>query len=111
MHTGQAVAQQGSQHGRPKASGRFAAYLEWAPVTSTLDLVMVLRKLAKRVLILLGGPLIAFAVLFAGCEGEHPALGVMCGHNILMSLVLFTVVAWLVLGTISVLVGVFRGSE
>jgi hypothetical protein len=72
---------------------------------------MALPKVAKRILIFLGGPLIAFAVLFAGCEGEHPPLGVMCGHNILMSLVLFTFAAWLVLGTIAVLVGVVRGNE
>ena len=72
---------------------------------------MALRKFAKRILIFLGGPVIAFAVLFAGCEGEHPAFGAMCGHNILLSLVLFTFAGWLVLGTISVLVGVIRGNE
>lgn len=72
---------------------------------------MVLSKFVKLILIFLGGPLIAFAILFVGCEGKHPALGVMCGHNILMSLVLFTFAAWFVLGTISVLIGVPRGHE
>jgi len=55
------------------------------------------RKFAKVVALLLAGPALAFVVLFAGCEGPNPLFGVMCGHNILVSLIVFTLAAWFVL--------------
>ena len=63
----------------------------------------MLWTIARAALILVAGPLIALYLLFFGCSGVSPALGIMCGHNSLVSLVVFTLGAWLVLGTVAVL--------
>ena len=60
-------------------------------------------KIAIAVAVLLGGPALAFTVLFAGCDGAAPFFGVLCGHNIMPSLVGFTLVAWFVLACVAAL--------
>ena len=54
-------------------------------------------KLATGIGILVAGPVLAFLLLFAGCEGQSPAFGVLCGHNMFASLIAFTFAAWFVL--------------
>ena len=71
----------------------------------------MLRRIAQTLLVLLGGPLVAFGVLFVGCEGSEPVFGVACGHNILPSLVLGTIGAWFVLGTLVALLNGMKGNE
>lgn len=71
----------------------------------------MLGKIAKIAALVLAGPTLAFAVLFAGCEGPAPALGVMCGHNVLVSLVVFTLAFWAVLASVSALVQSLRRKE
>ena len=64
----------------------------------------MLGKIAKVVALFLAGPTLAFVVLFAGCEGPASAFGVMCGHNVLYSLVSLTLVVWFVLATVTALI-------
>jgi hypothetical protein len=57
-------------------------------------------KISERwlfLLVLLGGPVLAFIVLFLGCFDPMQLLGVACGHNFPLSLVLFTIGSWLLL--------------
>ena len=63
------------------------------------------RRVIQILLVLLGGPALAFLIVLLGCEGSAP-LGTMCGHNILTSLVLITLAAWFVL---SVAVSLLNG--
>jgi hypothetical protein len=63
----------------------------------------VLAKIAIATALLVAGPALAFLVLFAGCGGASPFFGVLCGHNILPSLVGFTLVAWFVLASAAAL--------
>ena len=63
----------------------------------------MLAKIAMVTAVLLAGPVLAFLVLFAGCDGANPFLGVLCGHNILPSLVGFTLVAWFALASAAAL--------
>lgn len=62
------------------------------------------RTILITVLVFVSGFALAFFGLFLGCEGSSPTFGVMCGHNILPSLVGLTLVAWLVLGVLAVLI-------
>jgi hypothetical protein len=72
-----------SQRGRPKASGRYAAHLEWAPVTSTLGLtnVRVLISVccllmcvpARAQPIAAGDPAIGGYFFFAALDRKCPA--------------------------------------
>lgn len=71
----------------------------------------MLGKIAKVAALCLAGPALAFGVLFAGCEGRAPAFGVMCGHNVFISLVVLTLAAWFVLASVSVLFQVLRRKE
>jgi hypothetical protein len=51
------------------------------------------RKISGMRLFLLvffGGPLLALIVLFLGCIDPLQLLGVACGHNLPLSLVLFS---------------------
>lgn len=48
-------------------------------------------------LVFFGGPLLALIVLFLGCIDTLQLLGVACGHNRPLSLVLFSLCGWLLL--------------
>jgi hypothetical protein len=61
--------------------------------------------------VLVTGPLLAFLLLFAGCDGQTPALGTMCGHNIFGSLVVVTLAAWFVLTICLSLYNGLKGKE
>ena len=71
----------------------------------------MLRKAALVLAILIGGAALAFFILFAGCEGSSPIFGSMCGHNIVPSLFVLTLVSWFVLGSFAVLVRSLRDKE
>jgi hypothetical protein len=71
----------------------------------------MLHRTLQFILVAIGGPLLAFVLVFAGCEGASPVLGTMCGHNILGSLVAFTLGAWLVLGICVSLYNGLRAKE
>lgn len=43
-------------------------------------------------------PFLSVLALAAGCAQPWQLLGVMCGHNAPLSLILFSVVGWIVLG-------------
>jgi hypothetical protein len=47
-------------------------------------------------------PVLSVLVLAAGCAQPWQLLGVMCGHNAPLSLMLFSVVGWVVLGLAAV---------
>ena len=57
----------------------------------------MLRSVLRGVAIFIAGPLIAFTVLFLGCEGAPSFFGNACGHNIIVSLVALTLACWFVL--------------
>jgi hypothetical protein len=59
----------------------------------------MLLAMLKGIAIFFAGPTLAFAVLSIGCDGPHPALGVACGHNAILSLVAITFAIWVVLIT------------
>lgn len=63
----------------------------------------MLRKTLIIVSIVLAGPAFSVLVISLGCRAPDQALGVMCGHNTLPSLVVLTLAAWLVLGAAAVL--------
>ena len=63
----------------------------------------------KVLAILVTGPVLAFGVLAIGCNGASPALGTLCGHNSLLSLVVLTLAAWCILATVNVGVSALRG--
>lgn len=71
----------------------------------------MLGKIAKVGALVAAGPILAFAILFAGCNGPAPVFGVMCGHNILVSLVLFTLAAWFVIASVNALIQALRRKE
>ena len=66
------------------------------------------RRLITVALVFAGGIAVAFAVLTVGCEGSVPALGTMCGHNALVSLIAITLGAWFVLGMATALYDAMR---
>jgi hypothetical protein len=49
------------------------------------------------VLVLIGGPLIAFAAMALGCVPPWRLLDAMCGHNGLISFFIFTAAGWLIM--------------
>ncbi len=57
----------------------------------------MLLSVLKGAAIFVLGPTLAYGVLALGCGGGNPALGVACGHNILISLVGLTLAFWFVL--------------
>jgi hypothetical protein len=61
--------------------------------------------------VIVGGPALAFFVLFSGCDGPSPMFGTMCGHNILISLIGFTILAWLLLAVCAALFSIWRNNE
>lgn len=71
----------------------------------------MLRAIVTTIGVGIGGFALAFFVLFLGCDGPSPAFGVMCGHNILPSLVGLTIGAWFVLGSALALVRSLRNKE
>ena len=71
----------------------------------------MLRTVALALGFFIAGPAIALLVLFAGCEGASPPLGNACGHNILVSLVGFSLVAWFILAMSLTLARVLRNKE
>jgi hypothetical protein len=71
----------------------------------------MLRTILTVVAVGIGGFALAFVVLFLGCDGPNPFFGVMCGHNILPSLVGLTIGAWFVLGSLAVLLRALRNKE
>jgi hypothetical protein len=71
----------------------------------------MLRTTALIIGVVAGGPALAFLVLFAGCDGPSPVFGTACGHNILVSLVGFTLLAWLVLGVCATLFNIVKNKE
>ena len=71
----------------------------------------MLRTVLTTIAIGLGGFAFAFVVLLVGYEGSSPFFGVLCGHNILPSLVGFTIGAWFVLGSAVVLARVLFNNE
>jgi hypothetical protein len=71
----------------------------------------MLRTILMAIAVGIGGFALAFVVLFLGCEGSDPFFGVMCGHNILPSLIGLTIGAWFVLGSAVVLVRSLRNNE
>jgi hypothetical protein len=46
--------------------------------------------------LLFSGPIFAFVVLAVGCAVPWQLLGVWCGHNAVLSLVVLSVAGWLV---------------
>lgn len=62
---------------------------------------------AIRILgLLFSGPIFAFVVLAVGCAGPWQLLGVWCGHNAPLSLIVFSVAGWLVVvGSVAVIAG------
>ena len=68
----------------------------------------MLLALLKIAVFILAGPAAAVAVLFIGCEGPNASLGVMCGHNAPMSLLVLTLAAWFLLGTALAVVQMLR---
>jgi hypothetical protein len=71
----------------------------------------MLRTILMVIAVGIGGFALAFVVLFLGCEGSAPFFGVMCGHNILPSLIGLTIGAWFVLGSAVVLVRTLHNNE
>ena len=71
----------------------------------------MLRKFIRGLLFLLVGPASAFAIVFTGCEGSSPPLGTLCGHNIVLSLVAFTLASWFVLANEISLFHILRNKE
>jgi hypothetical protein len=59
-----------------------------------------MKLLFVLVAALVAGPVIAWLLVFAGCLGASPFLGSLCGHNSYISLVGFTLLAWLVLAVL-----------
>jgi hypothetical protein len=59
-------------------------------------------------LCLLAGPALALVLLFIGCAPPWQILGVMCGHNAYVSLIVFTLVVWLALIVIFAVIHVRR---
>ena len=57
---------------------------------------------------LVGGAVIAIGVMSLGCEGPRPALGTMCGHNFVPSLVAVAFAGWIVLGVVVALINGLR---
>lgn len=57
------------------------------------------------------GPALAFLLLMSGCEGVDPFFGEMCGHNVLPSLVMLSVLFWFVLAMASTLFTALRNKE
>jgi hypothetical protein len=53
--------------------------------------------------IFVASPILSVILLAAGCAQPWQILGVMCGHNSPLSLMLFSVIGWFVLGCIAVI--------
>ena len=62
----------------------------------------------RSLAVLLGSPALSFLVLLFGCFDPWQLLGVMCGHNFPLSLLIFSVIGWFVLGVGAVLVASWR---
>jgi hypothetical protein len=71
----------------------------------------MLRKIAKLAVLLVAGPVLAFLILLTGCGGSDPFFGVMCGHNILTSVVMLTFAAWFVIAMGSAVVRSLHNKE
>jgi hypothetical protein len=69
------------------------------------------RKIAKIAALLIAGPVLAFLVLLAGCGGSEPFFGTMCGHNILVSVVAFTLAAWFIFAMGNAVIRSLRNKE
>jgi len=69
------------------------------------------RSVLRGFAIFVAGPLIAFGVLFLGCEGPSPAFGSACGHNIIISLVALTLACWFVLVMAASVVSAIRNKR
>ena len=69
------------------------------------------RPLILIVCALVGGFALAFAVIVAGCAQPWQLLDSMCGHNAYMSLGLFTVCAWALLGLLAVVLHLRRSRQ
>jgi hypothetical protein len=59
-----------------------------------------MRAAAKLLLLLFSGPVVALVVLEFGCMQPWQLLGVSCGHNAPISLVLFSVAVWVAIGAV-----------
>ena len=57
----------------------------------------MLRRAVAFVVVLLGGPALAYGTLHLGC-GESQLLGVACGHNAPISFVGLVLAGWVLLG-------------
>lgn len=69
------------------------------------------RRIIQVCAVLLGGPLLAFGLVFAGCDGAAPVLGEKCGHNIIGTVVIVTLACWFVLAICVSLANGLRGNE
>ena len=66
------------------------------------------RRIVQAALVLAGGVMIAFGVMTLGCGGSSPPLGTMCGHNLVLSLLVVAVASWFVLALVVVLANELR---
>jgi hypothetical protein len=64
--------------------------------------------LIKMAAFVLAGPVLAFAILFLGCDSPAQAFGNLCGHNIMGSMVWFTLAAWFIIATVNSLFQALR---
>jgi hypothetical protein len=52
----------------------------------------------RFVVALFAGPIAAYVGTSLGCIGDDPLFGVLCGHNVYVPLVAFTLLVWVAIG-------------
>jgi hypothetical protein len=64
------------------------------PSCQTLGVMSILKLLALLLGAIVVGPAVACLAVSAGCYGETPLFGVLCGHNAYFTLVALTLLTW-----------------
>ncbi len=67
------------------------------------------RGVVIFLLAFLAGPALAWLILMAGCSGASPFLGVMCGHNVPLTLPLLAMALWFLIGMLFAAFSFWRG--
>lgn len=71
----------------------------------------MLRAIVTVVGILVAGVAIAFGLAYLGCIGANPPFASVCGHNVFGAILVLSIAAWFVLGTIVVGIRAYRNDE
>jgi hypothetical protein len=60
----------------------------------------MLQALVIFLLLLLGGPIIAYLILMGGCASPWYIFGLWCGHNAPITLAIISIVVWILIGVL-----------